>query len=978
MSSPRKKDTPSRLYENRYVIGAFFLSAAIILLTFAVRRIYPFGDRTVLRVDLYHQYAPYIEELHSRILHGKSLLYSWEGGLGKNFVAQMAYYTTSPVNLLMFLFPEKHLPEMIALFILLKMSFASATFTWYLKDRFTRNDLSVMTFGLLYGFCAFLTCYYWNIMWLDTVVLFPLVMRGVEKLVREGRFRLYYISLTLTMIVNFYLAVLVCVLTALYYAATVFSSLSWRTDRALMLKRSGLFALLSILAAVTSLFILAPVGVALGETAVSSTSFPAFEVYPNVWQLITNHFLGARAAVLARNEDLPNVYTGVLTMVLLPLYYFSKDVKRREKILLSILLVFMLLCACIRPLDYLIHGMHFPANLPHRFTFAYSFILLYMAYQAYLSLEHTRFLPALIACAVYTAVILLTEFVAVGRIEDIDRVLSNADIAANIILMAAYLILLYVMRRRRLIQIRVLEQEKARQAALQKAQSGSARSGKKADRNKRQTKSKNAAVSSQLKSGNNTESSHLNPAANAGSSLLNPATNAGSSHLNPATNTGSIPAATVMRSPVSVFLSLILLAYVLAECAFMDITNLEDTGSRDAYIKYMDDAPLAVAYMDEQQQGAFYRTEFRRFTTINDASLYHYNGFSQFSSLEPGGISQFMQDLGIAATGNSFRYYDPTPLIDAMFNLRYVMNKDGAHPKEEKYRFEKQFGTVWVYSNDRVLPLAFLTDKALMDWQTGDSHPFAVQNDFIHKAAGVEEDMFTLLDADSIETENITVKPIDGKENHFNYELPEPGNLSKEPTVSAVYTSDRDQYLYLYVDAGNAQRFVYKNNSVNEDRELSAGRSLIDVGHVSAGEKIYVDFKLTKRGAFEKTYRESGTVSLYAASYDDTVFQKGYEILNRRGYEISDFTDTRITGTVHADQEQLLFTSIPWTRGWEVRLDGEKTDKVSIGDDGVIGVLVPEGEHEIVFAYHEKVLLPAVLLSIAGLAVFILLVRKKK
>ena len=930
MSLSSKNDKISRLYENRFVIGAFLVSAAVILLTFAVRHVYPFGDRTVLRVDLYHQYAPYIEELHSRILQGKSLLYSWEGGLGKNFVAQMAYYTTSPVNLLMFFFPEKHLPEMIALFILLKMSFASAAFTWYLKDRFGRNDLSVMTFGLLYGFCAFLTCYYWNIMWLDTVVLFPLVMRGVERLVRDGRIRLYYISLTLTMIVNFYLAVLVCVLTALYYLAVVFSSLSWRTDRPLMAKRTGLFALLSILAAVTSLFILAPVGIALSETAVSSSSFPAFEVYPNVWQLVTNHFLGARAAVLARNEDLPNVYTGVLTMILLPLYYFSKDVKRREKILFSILPVFMLLCACIRPLDYLIHGMHFPANLPHRFTFAYSFILLCMAYQAYLSLEHTRFLPAVIACAVYTVVILLTEFVAVGRIEDIDRVLSNADIAANIILMAAYLILFYVIRRRRLTEIRIREKEAA-WAAQQEKQARALKAKKKKPLPAQNEEEKPQQVRSGRK-----------------------------------------------VFPVSLFLSVILLAYVLAECIFTDITNLEDTGSRDAYIKYMDDAPLAVAYMDEQQDGAFYRTEFRRFTTINDASLYHYNGFSQFSSLEPGGISQFMQDLGIAATGNSFRYYDPTPLIDAMFNLRYVMNKDAAHPKEEKYRFEKQFGTVWVYANDRVLPLAFLTDEALLDWDTADSQPFAVQNDFIRKAAGIDEDMFTLLDADSIETDNITVKPIDGEKNHFNYELPAPADLAKEPTVSAVYTSDKDQYLYLYIDAGNAQRFVYKDNSYNEDRELSAGRSLIDVGHVSAGEKIYVDFKLTKRGAFEKTYRESGSVALYAASYDDTVFQKGYDILSRRGYEISDFSDTKITGTVRADTQQLLFTSIPWTRGWEVRLDGALTDKISIGDEGVIGVLVPEGTHEVTFTYHEKILLPAVLLSLMGLAGFILLVRKRK
>ena len=118
--------TRNFLSENRYIILAFLISAGILSLVYIVRRIYPFGGQTVLRVDLYHQYAPYIEELHSRILEGKSLIYSWEGGLGKDFVSQMAYYTASPFNLLMFLFPEKNLPEMIALFILLKISLKPA------------------------------------------------------------------------------------------------------------------------------------------------------------------------------------------------------------------------------------------------------------------------------------------------------------------------------------------------------------------------------------------------------------------------------------------------------------------------------------------------------------------------------------------------------------------------------------------------------------------------------------------------------------------------------------------------------------------------------------------------------------------------------------------------------------------------------------------------------------------------------------
>ena len=909
---------------NRFILLAFVISALVVLATYIVKKVFPFGDQTVLRVDLYHQYAPYIEELHSRILQGKSLLYSWEGGLGKDFVAQMAYYTTSPINLLMFFFPEKNLPEMIALFILLKMSLAASSFTWYLRERFHRSDLSILVFGLLYAFCAFLTCYYWNIMWLDTVVLFPLVARGVETLVDSGKGKLYYAALTLTMIVNFYLAVLVCVLITLYFAAVVLSSYSWKEEKKVIVNRCLIFAGFSILSALTSMFILAPVALALMATATSDSTFPAFEIYPNVWQLITNHFLGARAAVLARNEDLPNIYSGVLTLVLLPLYFFNRGIKRKEKVLLSIPLVFMLLCSCIRPLDYLIHGMHFPANLPHRYTFVYSFILLYMAYSAYVNLSESLFITAPITCAVYIAVIFVTQFFIVERVEDIDRVLSNTDIGLNLGLMAVYLVLLYFGFRR--------------------------------TRKDKNRKEKNRA--------------------------------------------GKMP----------VYLTPLLLILVIGECTFSNMTNLEDTGSREAYVKYMDSAAQAVAYIEGLEQNeknglpfkapaaedeetekdyapeivkipyeegtgshttdGFYRAEFRRFTTINDASLYHYNGFSQFSSLEPGGISEFMQSLGVAATGNSFRYYDPTPLTDALFNLKYVLNKDEKHPRAEKYEYLAAFDNVWVYRNDRVLPLGFLVDPAILEWDQEKSQPFDVQNDFIEKAAGIEEDMFIPISPDSVDTQNISTTALEG-DCHFNYTVDNPANLAAEPAVTVVYTSDKDQYVYLYVDAVNAKRFVYKNKTVSQDRELSAGRSMIDVGHMSAGETLTVEFKLTKRGAFEKTYRESGTVSLYAASYNDAPFLSAYRILNNQGYHVTNFTDTCIEGFVEAEKDSILFTSIPYMRGWEVTLDGKSAEKVSIAKDGVIGVYIPAGRHTVTWRYRQRVLLPAVLISLAGLALFL-------
>ena len=90
------------LYNCRYIYAAFILSSLIFLGVCAGRGIWPFGSQSILRVDLYHQYAPFLEEFRNRVLSGQSLIYSWQTGLGKDFLSQTAYYTTSPRKPLLF------------------------------------------------------------------------------------------------------------------------------------------------------------------------------------------------------------------------------------------------------------------------------------------------------------------------------------------------------------------------------------------------------------------------------------------------------------------------------------------------------------------------------------------------------------------------------------------------------------------------------------------------------------------------------------------------------------------------------------------------------------------------------------------------------------------------------------------------------------------------------------------------------------
>ena len=99
---------------------AFVVPLIIMIAVYAIRDIFPFGENCYLRSDMYHQYAPFFSELWEKIRTGGSLEYSWNIGLGTNFIALYGYYLSSPSNWFIALFPQKYMIEMMNIIILLK------------------------------------------------------------------------------------------------------------------------------------------------------------------------------------------------------------------------------------------------------------------------------------------------------------------------------------------------------------------------------------------------------------------------------------------------------------------------------------------------------------------------------------------------------------------------------------------------------------------------------------------------------------------------------------------------------------------------------------------------------------------------------------------------------------------------------------------------------------------------------------------
>lgn len=394
---------------NIYCIASAVVAAIIMIFAYIAWKFFPVGDNIILRMDLYHQYAPLFAELYERIFGGHSLWYSFTSGLGSGFLGNYFNYLSSPTMLFVMIFGHKNIPEAVAAMVLVKAAASSYTFTYFLGKITKKSDIATSAFGLLYAFCGYFIAYYWNIMWLDAVVVFPLVILGIWYIIEEGKGLTYVLSLAFVMMTNYYMAYMICMLSVIFFLYFYFTkrtfgetlnnnvilknkykhSIGTRFYNSAFLTKGTKFALSSILAALIAAFALLPVYFILKSSSATNSPAPtSFESYFTVFDFLANHLAGVEPTIRSSgNTVYPNVYCGVITLMLVPLYMFSKKFSVREKIATTAVTALFFMSFNINMLNYIWHGFHFPNDLPYRFSFAYSFFLLFIAYKVFTKIK---------------------------------------------------------------------------------------------------------------------------------------------------------------------------------------------------------------------------------------------------------------------------------------------------------------------------------------------------------------------------------------------------------------------------------------------------------------------------------------------------------------------------------------------------------------------------------------------------------------
>ena len=356
-------------------ILTFIVPILIMLISCIVNKTYPFGKEILPKYDGYYQYAGFTSYYKNVLLGNESLFYSFKGLLGYNFYATSIYYMFNPTNLLCIFSTSENILEYYTFIILLRIGLSGFTMCKYLKYKFkNQSNLRYIIFSISYALMAYNVCYFFNYMYFDTVVLFPIVVLGLDKLIYERKNRLYIISLTLSIISNFYIGYMVCIFSLLYF---IYNIVIYKLDKNIIKD----FIISSLLSGFMCMIIIIPEANELlkGKALLYTSNKTEYFKFNMNFLNIFYKFLPGSTSNYDLKYGMVNIYVSLFVIILVIKYFFNKKISKKERITTLIFILFFLLSISFNLLDFAWQLFQRPIWYPNRYIFTFSFFLITIA-----------------------------------------------------------------------------------------------------------------------------------------------------------------------------------------------------------------------------------------------------------------------------------------------------------------------------------------------------------------------------------------------------------------------------------------------------------------------------------------------------------------------------------------------------------------------------------------------------------------------
>ncbi|MGI6010885.1 MAG: YfhO family protein [Ruminococcus sp.] len=356
-------------------LTAFVFPILICCIGFALMGVYPFGTRSALVIDGVYQYLGFYEEFLHQLEKGLKWTFS-EHAMGYNFFGLFSYYLSSPFNILALLLRQIiYINEAVTIVVLLKIGLTGVSMYWYIKKKMPGKEKIALCAGCMYALSNYILGYYSNLMWLDCVMLLPVLVWAIEVMIQEGRWKWYTLILAYCILSNYYMGFIVCVFSLLYFLASYWA-LEKRADK--WSKAGGKFIGASLLSVGIAAVLLFPSIFAVGKTIAAKEAglFSLNTKYGQIWEQLGRTLFDAYPWTTSGDQASVNLYCGCAAVLFLILYFLNQKIPWREKTAAGVLLVFYFAGFHFSVLNLLLHGLHKPVGMPNRFAFVFIFLFL--------------------------------------------------------------------------------------------------------------------------------------------------------------------------------------------------------------------------------------------------------------------------------------------------------------------------------------------------------------------------------------------------------------------------------------------------------------------------------------------------------------------------------------------------------------------------------------------------------------------------
>lgn len=929
----KKKNKKS--FNGYYLIAAFFIPFIIMLGVYACLGKHPFGNNSVLTLDLQAQYVYYYEAIRRLLTEGGSWLYSWERTLGGEFMGIVAYYMASPFNLILVLFPKHMLADAVMFIQLAKVGAMGLTFAYYLRKTRNTSDMQTIVFAMMYSLCAYSVVNLVNPMWLDAMVFLPLLVLGIESMIRQRKFVLYTVSLVAVFVTNYYMGYMCAIFTFIYYLYYYFlvrdelpQNEKAKTGRGIsrILHSRGFetlmrFALFTVVALLVSAFMLlcAWYSLQFGKTEFATTNF-APNLRFDFLDLFVKMLPGSYDTV--RPNGLPMIYCGMLALIALPLFFMSPTISRKKKLLSAGVLAVLIISFSINTIDLVWHGFSGPNWLNYRYSYLFSFFVLLMACDALRGIRKIRY-GKILAVGTFLAVLILIVQ-KLNYVFDQDTKTNPLDdvqcILLSLVLIIAYMIVLRIMK------------------------------------------------------GDNLASS-------------------GSFALAVVVCVEMFAVSVINVTDVQLDVGSVRYGNYLSSSGKTEYYD----GYTGAILRL--EPVVEEIFEKDQSFYRMESTVYRRLGGVNEPMALGFNGISHSTSTLNASVIKLMNKLGYASTAHWTKYLGGTPISDALLGIKYVITKNDtldanlytvAASAPEYYKYIPSSNTIYAMQNTKALSVAYGVSPDLLTQTEGFLYPpyyssLDLQNQLVNAMLSGVMDTPNVLrgiraSVDSIDcshtalthTHQYTDENGETQYAEQTYYFIDGGDGAH--TFRFTFTAEADGDIYAHFPGVLFQGMstdcgLYVNGTKVSDYYTNETWVIQNLGTFEKGDEVRVELRFNDGDLY------ISRASQYFFYYIDyAALNRAFSQLESASMYVEEHGNDYLKGTIDIPEgQELIFTSIPYDEGWHVYVDGEQVELVkTLGS--LLAVETTPGFHEIEFVYRPDCAVYGGLLSIIGIFLFALLV----